>query len=183
MAFLRQHGPRRQLFPAYTLDDFIGGARLRGLAPEDVMVARRAGAIAGVMAAWDQTAYKQDLVDAYGSTLQHLRPAYDLIARLFGAQPLTPPGQAIPLVFATCICIAGDDPATMRALLAACAQGAYLAGKAYLMLGLADNDPLLAVVRQWLHVTYRSDLYAGAASAELLPRLDGRVPYVEIATL
>jgi hypothetical protein len=71
----------------------------------------------------------------------------------------------------------------MRTLLAACAQGACLAGKAYLMLGLADNDPLLAVVRRWLHVTYRSDLYAGAASAELLPRLDGRVPYVEIATL
>jgi len=183
VAFLRQHGPRRQLFPAYTLEDFSGGTRLRGLAPQDVMVARRSGAIAGVMATWDQTAYKQDVVDAYGSTLQRLQPAYDLIARLFGAQPLTPPGQAMPLVFAACICIADDDPAAMRALLAACAQGAYLAGKAYLMLGLADNDPLLAVVRRWLHVTYRSDLYAGAASAEGLPILDGRVPYVEIATL
>ena len=51
------------------------------------------------------------------------------------------------------------------------------------MLGLADHDPLLAVVRRWLHVTYRSDLYAVSSSAELLPRLDGRVPYVEIATL
>ena len=91
------------------------------------------------MAAWDQTAYKQDVVDAYGSTLQRLRPAYDLIARLFGAQPLTPPGQAIPLVFAACTCVAGDDPAVMRALLAACAHGAHLRGKAYLMLGLADT--------------------------------------------
>ena len=183
VAFLRQHGPCRQLFPAYTLEDFIGGARLRGLAPQDIMVARHSGAIAGVMAIWDQSAYKQDVVDAYGATLRRLQPAYDLLARLFGAQPLTPPGQAIPLVFAACICIAGDDPAVMRALLAACARGAHLRGKAYLMLGLADNDPLLAVVRRWLHVTYRSDLYAVSASAERLPGWDSRIPYVEIATL
>jgi hypothetical protein len=147
------------------------------------MVARRADVITGVMATWDQTAYKQDVVDAYGPTLQRLRPAYDLMARLLGAQPLTPPGQAIPLVFAACTCVAGDDPAVMRALLAACAHRAHLRGKAYLMLGLADGDPLLAVVRPWLHVTYRSDLYAVSASAEGLPGLDGRIPYVEIATL
>ena len=135
------------------------------------------------MATWDQMAYKQDVVDVYGSTLQHLQPAYDLFARLLGARPLTPPGQAMPLVFAACTCIVGDDPAVMRALIATCARVAHLRGKAYLMLGLADNDPLLAVVRRWLHVTYRSDLYAASTSAELLPKLDDRIPYVEIATL
>jgi hypothetical protein len=181
--FLRQQGPRRQFFPAYALEDFTGGVRLRGLEAQDILVARRGGAVVGVMAAWDQAAYKQDIVEAYGPMLRRLRPAYNLVARLLGAQPLTPPGQAISLAFAACICIADDDPSVMRALLSACAQHARQRGKAFLMLGLADNDPLLAVARQSLHITYHSDLYAGSWSEESLARLDGRVPYIEIATL
>ena len=51
------------------------------------------------------------------------------------------------------------------------------------MLGLADDDPLLPVARRWLHVTYRSDLFAMSWSADPGPLLDGRVPYIEIATL
>jgi hypothetical protein len=181
--FLRLQGPRRQFFPAYTLKDFTGGATLRGLRSQDVMVARCGGAVVGVMAAWDQAAYKQDIVDAYGLALRRMRPLYDLVAQLLGAQPLTPPGQAIPLAFASCICVADDDPAVMRALLSACAQSALKRRKAFLMLGLADDDPLLPVARRYLHITYRSDLFAVSWSDEPVSLLDGRIPYIEIATL
>jgi hypothetical protein len=183
VAFLSEHGARRQFFPAYTLEDFTGGATLRGLAPEDVMVARRGGAVVGVMAAWDQSAYKQDVVDSYGPALRRLRPAYDLAARLLGASPLTPPGEAIPLAFAACVCVAGDDLTIMRALVSACVRRAHEGGKAFLMLGLADDDPLLAVAKRWPHVTYRSDLYALSWSDDPAAALDRRTPYIEIATL
>ena len=184
VGFLRSHGPRRQFFPAYSLEDFTGGAALRGLAPRDVMVARRDdGAVVGVMAAWDQAAFKQDIVEAYGTTLRRLRPGYDLVARLLGAQALTPPGEAIPLAFAACVCVADDDPVVMRGLLSACVRRAHERGKLFLMLGMADNDPLLAVARRWLHVTYRSDLYALSWSIDPADMLDGRIPYIEIATL
>jgi hypothetical protein len=181
--FLQQHGSSRQFFPSYALEDFTDGARMRGLTPEDVMVARRGGRVAGVMAAWDQAAYKQDIVEAYGPALRRLRPFYDAAARLFGYSPLTPPGQAIPLAFAACICIAEDDADVMRALLAACARHARERGKAFLMLGLADHDPLLTAVRRSLHVTYHSDLYAASWSPGVVDQLDERVPYIEIATL
>ena len=183
VAFLRREGPRRQLFPAYTLADFPGGRTLRGLAPEDVAVARRGSAVVGVMAAWDQAAYKQDVVDAYGPALRRLRPAYDLVARVVGASPLTRPGSAIPLSFAACTCVAGDDRAVTGALLAACAERAHAAGKAYLMAGFADDDPLLRVARRWLHVTYRSDLFALSWAMDPGSVLDGRPSYVEVATL
>ena len=71
-------------------------------------------------------------------------------------------------------------------LVAACARHAYDRGKAFLMLGLADDDPLLTVVGRLPHITYRSDLYllgwpvgspSGPAAAS------GRVPFIEIATL
>ena len=51
------------------------------------------------------------------------------------------------------------------------------------MLGLADDDPLLPVARRWLHVTYRSDLFTLAWDGADGAGLDGRVPYIEIATL
>ncbi len=147
------------------------------------MVARREGAIAGVMAVWDQAAYKQDVVDSYGPALRRLRPGYDLLARVLRAQPLTRPGNAIPLAFAACTCVADDDTDVMRALVAACARRAYERGKAFLMLGLADDDPLLPVARRLVHVTYRSDLYAFSWTVDPATVLDGRVPYIEIATL
>jgi hypothetical protein len=146
-------------------------------------VARRGEEIVGVMAAWDQAAYKQDVAAGYGPTLRRLRPAYDALARLLGAQPLTAPGQTIPLDFAACTAVARDDPIVMRALIAACAERARRRGKAFLMLGLADADPLLPVARRWLHVAYRSDLFTLAWDRADVPAPDGRVPYIEIATL
>jgi hypothetical protein len=182
-AFLRREGRRRQLFPVYDLAAFTGGTMLRGLTAADIAVARRRGSVVGVMAAWDQGAYKQDVVDAYGPSLRRLRPAWDVAARLLGAASLTPPGMPIPLSFAALTCVAGDDPVVMRALVGACAERARTQGKAFLMIGLADEDPLLAVARRWLHVTYRSDLFVLSWRRDPATLLDGRPPYVEIATL
>jgi hypothetical protein len=71
----------------------------------------------------------------------------------------------------------------MRGLIAACAERAFRRGKAFLMLGLADEDPLLPVARRWLHVTYRSDLFTLAWDGARVPVPDARVPFIEIATL
>ena len=51
------------------------------------------------------------------------------------------------------------------------------------MLGLSDDDPLLAVAKRYLHMKYHSDLYAVSWSEESVKQLDGRIPYIEIATL
>jgi len=183
VTFLRLKGPRRQFFPAYTFEDFTGGTKLRGLNPQDIMVARRENELVGVMAVWDQAAYKQDIADAYGPALRRLRPVYDIAARILGASPLTPTGKAIQLAFVSCICIADDDPIVMKALLDACTKNAYERGKAYLMLGLSDDDPLLAVAKRVLHIKYHSDLFAVSWSDHPIKKLDGRIPYIEIAAL
>jgi len=183
VAFLRGHGATRDFFPAYTLEDFTGGERLRGLAAEDVLVAHRGDRILGVLAVWDQSAYKQDVVDSYGPRLARIRPAYDAVARLVKAQPLTPPGEAIPLAFGACISVAEDDHRVMHALVRAATHHAASLGKAYLMLGFADSDPLLQVALRWPHITYRSDIFALSWSVDPAKVLDRRLPYVEVATL
>lgn len=183
VGFLQEHGPRRQLFPAYTLKDFTDGERMRGLKPQDIMVARRGTEIVGVMAVWDQEGYKQDIVDSYGPGVNRIRPLYNLLARLFGAQPLTLPSKAIPLAFAACVCIAEDNPELMRVLLNACLRNAYERGKAFLMIGLADNNPLLPIARKYPHIPYHSELYVVSWDENPDNLLDGRIPYIEIATL
>ncbi|MDF1522934.1 MAG: hypothetical protein P1P87_08965, partial [Trueperaceae bacterium] len=183
VAFLRVEGARRQLFPAYALKDLTTGTALRGLAPEDVQVAWRGERIVGTLAVWDQSAFKQDVVAGYGTPLRRWRPLVDVAARLVGARPLTPPGAAIPLAFAALVRVADDDPAVFRALLAAGAEAARARGKGLLMVGLADADPLLPVARRFLHVPYRSELYALAWGDDPAARHDGRVPQIEIATL
>jgi hypothetical protein len=181
--FWEKNGSKRQFFPAYQLTDFTEGARMRGLLPEDLMIARRRGRIVGVMAAWDQASFKQDIVEGYGPVLQRLRPIYNAGARLLGFSGLTPPGQAIPLAFAACVCVADDDIGVMRALLETCSHHALRRGKAFLMLGLADQDPLLTAARERAHISYHSDLFAACWAREPLAALDGRIPYIEIATL
>jgi hypothetical protein len=51
------------------------------------------------------------------------------------------------------------------------------------MVGLADIDPLLPVVRRFLHITYHSELYAVSWSGKTSNLLDNQIPYIEIATL
>jgi len=181
--FLRQHGPRRQFFPAYTPTDFSFGKTMRGLQPEHIMVAKENGRIVGIMAAWDQAAYKQEIVDSYSGLLSWGGAIYDLAARFLGASELTRPGQAISLAFAACICVKEDRPLVLQALLYHCMESARERGKAFLMMGMSDEDPLHRIARRQLNITYHSDLYMVGWSNRSTVSLDGRIPYIEIATL
>jgi hypothetical protein len=184
VAFLRRVGAGRQLYPAYREEDFLDGRRMRGLAVDDIAVARRGGAIVGVMGMWDQSGFKQDVIDDLGPRLRRFRPAYDLAARLIGARPLPREGEVLRSAFASFVAVEGDDFAVMRALLRDTCDRACALGHTYVTLGLADADPLLAAARRTFHITYRSDLFLLSWDApDPAAGLDGRVPYIEIATL
>lgn len=183
VAFLGEVGRHRQFFPAYTAPDLAGGPRLRALRNDDVMVARRDGAIVGVMAAWDQSSFKQDILDSDSPLLGRIRPAWDAVARAAGAGRLPRPGEEIPISFAALTCVADDDAGVARALVSACCARARAQGKTFLMLGFADSDPLLRQLRRRPHLAYRSDLYLVGFGDPSGPELDRRLPHVDVATL
>lgn len=188
VAFLRRHGPSRQYYPAYRESDFGPNGIMPGLRMEDVILARREGAIVGTIAVWDQSAFKQIIVRQYDEKLDRLRPWYDRVSPLTGAAPLPGPGEEIRSAYVAAVCVAGDDTAVMRVLLREAYNEACRRGLAYLMIGLTDDDPLLDVARRYLHIPYRSWLQASAwkpdeVGCDLFPILDGRPAYVEIAAL
>jgi hypothetical protein len=184
VTFLQRVGPARELFPVVEARELLDGQTYRDLRLEDLAVVRRDREVAGVLGTWDQSAYKQDIVDGYAPRLGRLRPGYDLLARLLGGRPLPRPGGMIRTAFGCLRCVADDDPDVLTALLAASLQRARAQGQDFLMLGFDERDPQLRQVPRWLHVTYRSDVFLGwFGTEEPTVSPDGRPLYVEVATL
>jgi hypothetical protein len=170
--FLRREGPRRQLSPVWTADSLRRLAAY-GLTVDDIRIARRDGAITGVIALWDQSAYKQSVIRGYSGWLR-------------AAAPLLPrPGTELRSAYASLICVANDDPVVFESLLRDVCASAAARGLEYVLVGLDARDPLLEVARAHPHIAYPSRLYLaswpeGGPSYE---PLDARPAYLDIATL
>jgi hypothetical protein len=113
------------------------------------------------------------------------------------AAPLPALGSPLRSAYASFLAVAQDDPSTCRALLRSLLDLAATRGQAYLLLGLAEGDPLLDVGQRFPHVAYGSTLYTvrvpegpgpfaapdGPEGRDPFGGLDGRPAQVEIATL
>jgi hypothetical protein len=184
VAFLRRRGAKRQMFPVWSASDFTGGQVLRDMTLDDVSVATLDGTIVGVLGTWDQSAFKQDIVHAYPRAISRLRPVWDSFARIAAAPSLPAVGSAIPQAFAAFPCVEDDDPGIFALLLARAARRAARHGRGFLLVGLADEDPLARGLGHWPSIRYHSDLFALSwTEAHPAEGMDGRVPYVEIGTL
>jgi len=170
--FLGREGPRRQLSSVWTVDA-LRRLSAFGLRPEDMRVVRTDGGIAGLMALWDQSAYKQSVIRGYSGWLR-------------AAAPLLPrPGTELRSAYASLVCIANDDPQIFEALLREIYGLAARRGFDYLLVGLDVRDPLLDVARAYTHVAYPSRLYLASwpNGGSCYEPLDARLAYVDIATL
>ena len=131
----------------------------------DLVMARREDRIVGVLGLWDQSGYKQTVVQSYADPLRRARPLYNLAARLTGIQPLPGKGQHIRSAYASFVCVEHDDPGIFAALLREVTRLAATRGYAYLMLGLAERDPLLPTARGYPHIAYHSTLYVAGVTS------------------
>jgi len=183
--FLKEYGPSRQFFPVYDGSDFQGSPKTRGFQVEDFLIVKESGRMLGVLGLWDQSSYKQTVVQSYTGWLGTIRPFYNVIARLAGRTTLPSPGQPVRSVYGSFVCVANDNPEVFDALLQATCSLAAQRCHSTLALGLSVNDPLLPVASRYRHVRYDGRLYTVSWRGEedFHRRLDGRVPYLEIATL
>ena len=185
VAFLGEQGPTRQFFPAYAESDFRDNPLTLGFRVEDFILARKDGRLVGVVGLWDQSSFKQTVVQDYHGPLRWARPLYNAASRLRGGPPLPEVGGQLRSAYASFICVADNDRAIFAALLRRLYNLAAERGYAYLLVGLSARDPLLPVARRYRHITYRSTLYTVCweDGGDFHRRLDDRVPHVEIAAL
>jgi hypothetical protein len=183
---LATEGTRRQFFPHYQRDDFLSAdGGLRDLALDRLLLAERGGRLLGMVAGWDQHAFRQSVIEGYSGWLKWLRPVYNTWHHLRGAPGLPAPGQPLHYLSAALPLAAGDDAGVFAALLAElrgrCSGGAW----SHLLLGLHEADPLLGIARHWQTACYTTFLYLVAwpdGDAQRLA-LDDRPPYLELGTL
>ncbi|MCP4210774.1 MAG: hypothetical protein GY764_04775 [Halieaceae bacterium] len=185
VSFLGRHSSTKQFFPLFTEADFSTGSTTRGFQIEDFLLAYQGETLVGVIGLWDQSDYKQTTVQSYNNSLRRIKPFFNLGGRLLGFKPLPAPGQPLHFAYASFICVAENNPAIFKLLLRQVYNLTAQRGYAYLMVGLSERDPLLAEVGRYVHVPYYSRLYSVCWKEDLSfhEKLDGRVPYVEIATL
>jgi hypothetical protein len=186
LAFLEEHGPRRQFFPVYEAEDFgTGHGIFKDLRCDQLLLAFRGGSLVGTLAGWDQSGFRQTVVHGYGRALRLARPLVNLAARCRGLPPLPAPGEGLRCVTAALPVLAGDDPAVFAALVEGVRDRAARGGPAHLMLGLHEGDPLLPALLPYRATWYTTRLYLVCwdDGESVREALDGRVPYLELGSL
>jgi hypothetical protein len=162
VAFLNREGSRKNFFPVYEEQSFVDGTT-RGFDPKDFIVIEREGAIAGVAGLWDQSAYKQSIVDAYDPLTRAARPIYNTAAKVLRRATLPKPGSVLRFGYGSFFCAVNDDPAIARELI----------------------TRLLAAARTFRHVAYPAGIFTVAwdDGNDFHDSLDARPRSLEIASL
>lgn len=184
-AFLNRTGGEKDFFPVYTAEDIMAEDHiLRGLRLNDFHVAITGDQIVGVIACWNQLPFRRTLVTGYSGYMRWLKQFIAPLAKALHMAPIPDPGEPFRNVFAACMAIAGNDQQIFKLLLDTILHNEYDTGKTFLLVGLMEGDPLLPVLRTYLHIPTRTGIYALAwdgIDAVYIP--DGRILYIELGAL
>lgn len=180
---LARNRRRYQAAPFFSEDDLLSPERSRGLAPESFHLALADGRVAGCLALWDQSGFKQAVVRGYAPRLARWRPWINRLAPLLHTPRLPDPGSTLPHAYVSHLAVDEDDPDLFQALIESACAESRSAGYASLVLGLAARHPWLAWLRRRFRAReYPSILYTVHWDDEEAV-LDDRLPHVEAALL
>lgn len=167
-------------------DQFIARLKQRpGLSIDDYYLVEHGGKLAGVCAAWDTSAFKQDRVLEYGFGWKLVRLTSRLALRPGGFPGLPAPGEPFRNVFLTEWAVRDRSVGILRALI----EHAYCEyrsrGYFSLVFGSCSEDSLLAATQgYWAdHLRFQIAL-VGLDQKWFTPgAVDTRLPFVDLAML
>ena len=182
---LNRNNARKQFAPVHNVEGFIQGNRWKDFQTSDFYVARRNNRVIGLVGRWDQTAFKQTRVISYRKRVRWMVPAANAVQTLLGAPSFPEPGQYVPFFYVSFIAVDQDDAGVFRALLREVYNDSVGGSFRYVIVGLHERDPLLAVLQEYSLTPFAGRLFCVcyADGEPAFRNLDDRVPYVEAATL
>lgn len=183
-AFLDEHGPQRQFFPCYRLQDLVSRhPYYLGLSVQDFWLARRDGELVGLVGVWDQKPFKQTRLLRYPRGLAWARHGYNVWSRLLGGVHLPPSGGVLDYRSTHTLLIRDNDAEVLRALLAPLVAQTR-AQRAALVVAFFEGDPLADAMRGFRRQCLRSHHFLVSYGMDPRAGLDpSRLPYVEVARL
>jgi hypothetical protein len=186
IGFLNREGRSRQFFPEYQVEDFgAPGGLLSHLQWEDVFLAFRGDDLIGVVAGWDQRAFRQWRVTGYDAWLGLLRIPFNLVAKVRKMPLLPKPALPLHYFILSLACVRGNDRSVFEDLLEEVVREKRR-HYAFFLAGFHERDPLLPELLARPHFPLPSRLYVVAweEDAEAVQKLDRElVPYLELGSL
>jgi ribosomal protein S18 acetylase RimI-like enzyme len=140
--------PLRQLAPAMSVDAMGSWIRSTpGLAISSYKVARsQGGELLGFFAVWDQRTFKHLNVVGYSARMKAARAIFNLWAPALGGERMPETGRSLNCVTIAQICVPGDTPEVLRALLASAHNELRRTGISFINVGLDKRDPLSSAI-------------------------------------
>ena len=173
---LQRFGKRKQFYPVYKKEDITGHEGiLRGLNLSDFFVAKEGNSIKGIIALWDQRAFRPNIVESYSGLLKYFRKPFKF---------LPPAHSVVPALHAACIAIENNDSSIFKALLRHVLAETRNRDAGLLLLGFAENDSLLKVSNKFLHIKIKSSIYSVTWNSPQPFEVENTmVPYLELGSL
>ena len=183
-SFIERCAPEKQLAPVIRAGDYATD-RLRDLKASDFYLAVRGNEIIGVIAAWDQGAFRQTYIERYSRSLGLLRPFYNAISRFTALKSLPAPGHHVPYFYLAFVSIKDNDVHIFRGLLRYLYNNRRSGPWNYFIAGLHERDPLSRALREYRRIDVSGRLYIVhyPENQTEYEQLDNRIPYVEIAMI
>jgi GNAT superfamily N-acetyltransferase len=182
-AFFDREAPRRNGYPVYDFSKLMAGdPYYAGLSIGDYVLATRNGEIIGMLAGWNQKAYKQTRIVGFKPIIKLLRPIYNLYVGIAGGFKLPPIGGVLNYLSLANILIAQDDKAVFQALID---WVMVHQGQKYdaLATAVTHGDPLEEVPRSYKRQKLISSHFWLSYGDDPRPGIDNRPLYVELGRL
>jgi hypothetical protein len=180
----RQVAPTRQLAPVLTAETFARWiASAPGLDISSYRLARDAsGRLVGFMAWWDQVTFKQSRVLRYSRRLRVARTLLNGAATVTRGMPLPDAGELLRYCTGFNVCVPGETPEVLRALVRSSYAQLREAGFAFATIGLDVRDPLCTALNGLVAQPTDVNAYIYSTSGDYAgPSLGDRPLHYEIA--
>jgi GNAT superfamily N-acetyltransferase len=150
---------QKQFAPVWTVEGFKARLAISpGLAIGNYRLAFRGDKLVGLLAIWDQEAFKRMVVLSFTGSAVWMRRVFNPVAGLLGVGKLPAPGNAMPYAYATQLCAETADD--LRALYVQ----AYneLRGPQYCFIStmLDVRDPLIKAIADFVTQAVDIEIYA-----------------------
>jgi hypothetical protein len=183
--FLNKESSRFQFGPHYEASELLGGTQYLGFSLDDMYVAYDNDECVGVLAMWDQSFCKQNVVSGYSDGIKRVRWAYNLAARIGQNPQLPPEGDKILHYYLALLAVRDDSQEVFESLLGEVRESNSYLGNDYMIIGMHEDNPLSLVLQKDHPITYHSRLFTvfwedGRRAYEAL---DKRIPHVEVSSL
>lgn len=190
---LNRNNCRKQFAPVHSLGDFaLSSQRHRhdderwvGFDLANFYVAMRDGQVIGVLGKWDLRTLKQSRVLGYAGHLRWIAPLLRLLAPLRMWPRLPRAGEVLPFFYASFIAIDNDDIDTFKGLLRKLYNDSVGTEFDYFLIAFHERDPLRRALADYKVTNFSARLFCVCfeKNESAFAALDGRCPYIELATL